>query len=211
MLAHVDPEILCQREPLADEDNALGPWMEAIKALTPSVELEASCDTEFCCSEPALPSLKLPADASGQACRENVAANRPSLDHVEVGIDRGRFQLAELRGPDGYDGDLETLLGLRDLVRLRNHYVCVLATDGEGAAAGRVLLRSLTMTEMLLHGDGYVLHFLMAVGLRGSVLSSIREFAFLRGAPAKETTELLAALARDVNLGAWQARSVRRD
>lgn len=208
LLAHVDPEALCHRVPLADEDNAIGPWKEALKALTPVEENPASCDTACCGVAPAIPSLNLPDDAWGKACRENVAANRRSLELIDVGIDRGMFQFPE-PGPDDNAADMEFVFGLRQLVRLRHHYVRVLATDAQLVAAGSELLRSLKMADMVFHGDGHVVHFLIAIALKGIVLAGCEAFAFSPAATTQTLTEILVALERDTELNALMARSKR--
>ncbi|HVC98075.1 MAG TPA: hypothetical protein VND64_30675 [Pirellulales bacterium] len=207
LLAHVDPEALCQRVPLADEENALGPWMEALKALTPCVEIEASCDTACYCSDPTIPSLKLAANT--QNYRENVAANRRSLELIDAGIDRGRFQFPEMHGPESFSADFAPVFGLRDLVLLRDRYVRVLATDGQLEAAGRELLRSLQMADMVFRGDGRVVHFLVAVALKGIGIARCRAFAFSADATTETLTEILAALDRVTDLNGLMARSVR--
>ncbi len=46
LLQHVPPEVIYHRVPLADDDNAFGPWSEAAKHLVPPPEEEESEEQE---------------------------------------------------------------------------------------------------------------------------------------------------------------------
>jgi hypothetical protein len=100
---------------------------------------------------------------------------------------------------------------VRRLARIRNLKARLHAACGEFGAAARELTHALRMAEMVLHGDGIFVNYLVTSACHGTALDSIRGLARLAGAPADAIANMLAAVDRDWRGAEALAQCVRTE
>jgi hypothetical protein len=173
LLQHVPPEVLYRRVPLAEDENALGPWREAIASYVgPGEDVQKLWDEAFDGRGDTVKPAVFPGGPEGDPIRKVLQQNQRTLELLEAGVRRGRFQFPELGGEATFDQDLEFLQTVRRTGQLLWMKAEECRADGEFAAAGRLLRASLGMGMMICNGDGFVVHYLIGNCVRGAAAGS---------------------------------------
>lgn len=233
LLKYVPPAAVYHRVLLPDDENALGPWREAIQRLVEPAEDDAAWNRLHDCTchgesdDPnAAAEEPPPADACPTACespfvfpegedgrhiREILETNRPALEFIKKGIERGRLQLPESETLDDFAKFMEWMAPLRCVARLLRARAMAGAADGEFDAAGRDLVRILRVGEMLCGGDGSVIDYLVGSAIQAMAIEAMRGFSRLPGVPRQVRGELASAVRRNLARPDQLAQCVRFD
>ncbi len=209
LLKHVHPEAVYRRTPLPDDQNALGPWREAIKLYVPPDENDSLWASLIYGEEGQ--SVAFPADAEGDRLREWLDRNQPALELLETGIQRGRLQLPERHGDDIVDLDSDIAIQVAPLFRILFVKAKRSRADGIPAEELQSLVLMLRMGEMICNGDGVVIHYMMGCSRRKSALNGIRRLADCSGTPASVLRGLLAAIEKSIAAPDGFEQSLRAD
>lgn len=233
LLKYVPAAAVYHRVPLPDDENALGPWREAIQRLVEPAEDDAAWNRLHDCAchgesdDPNAAAEGTPtADACPAACespfvfpegedgrhlREILETNRPALEWIDQGIERGRLQLPESETIEDFSKSMDWVVPLRCVARLLRARAMAGAADGEFDAAGRDLVRILRVGEMLCGGDAFVVHYLVGWAIEGIAVEAMRGFARLPGVPRQVRGELASAVRRNLARPDRLAQCVRFD
>ncbi len=220
LLKYVPAAAVYHRVPLPDGENALGPWREAIQRLVEPAEDDAAWNRLHDCAchgesdDPhAAPKEPPTADACPAACespfvfpegedgrhlREILETNRPALEWIDQGIERGRLQLPESQTIEDFSKFTEWMAPLRCVAQLLRARAMAGATDGEFDAAGRDLIRILRVGEMLCGGDVSLNCYLSGMAIETFALEQIGRLARLPGVSERVRAELTSAVRRSL-------------
>jgi hypothetical protein len=209
LLKHVHPDAVYRRQPLPDDQNALGPWREAVKAFVPPDRDDPLWGSLIYGEDGK--SVAFPAGAEGERLRMWLDRNRSALDLLEAGIQRGRLQLPERHGNDVVDLDTDVARHVVPLGQLFFVRAKCFHADGNAAEECRFLLEMLRMGEMICNGDGVVVHYLMGQWCRKSALNRIRMLANGSDTPVPVLRALLAAIEQSLAAPDGLSQSLRAD
>ncbi|WP_428307407.1 hypothetical protein [Lacipirellula sp.] len=177
LLTLLPTELRYERIPLADGDNALGPWLAAIgKYVEPPDDTPGlSVILYGCCEEETPPK---PTVDDWRRLDDWLAANATAIDLLDAGIARGRLQLnAQLRTslePQPIIVPANDLRNFGRLLAIRAQRLCKL---GDSTAAVADCMRLLQMSRMVLQGEGFYLDMLVGTALRSCAANAIASVA----------------------------------
>ena len=98
LVKYIPESVVFERVPLADEQNAYGPWLEATKCLyRPPDEEEVFWSLVYPDSETG-EGIEYPTGKEAERVREILEKNRRAFELVNAGIARSGFQMPELTG-----------------------------------------------------------------------------------------------------------------
>lgn len=212
LLKYVPAAAVSREPPLAEEENALGPWREAAARLVKPADDDEVWDrlhrepassvpdqeTAFTPFRRATLPFTFPDGEDGQHVREILQANQPALELMELGIQRGRLQLPESRDMEAFGRSTDWLLPVRDTTRLFRARAMAAAADGDFDAAGRDLLNMLHIGEVLCNADGFRICYLIGFQVQRGAMASMRGLARIAGLPSRTRDELAAGLRRSL-------------
>lgn len=172
---YLPPKLVYVREPLAEEENALGPFKEMLEhAAIPDgsdegfyhlVYGEADGEGE----------LKFPEGAEGERIRGILAENAKAFELMDQGLDRGRLQLPEpVWGADNADSVRDSeCLEIAQVRTVRGDALLADADFADAAADYRAVHR---LGRLVVNGEGMWVHTL-GTGIRRMGLGGIRLLA----------------------------------
>ena len=219
LLHHVHPEVRYQRVPLADCDNALSLWLQAVDSIVDSEAISAAyekyfqgpCEGGVCGTSPPAP---IPPRHEAPELWSLFDRNQPALDLIDAGIARGRLQLPEPHGLESFDeiccGGSVTVR-TRPALRLQHLRAKALATEGAFEAACGIVKQMLRMSDLLLHADGVIITFLIATTYHAVALSAALELAVISDVPVSVLRDLLLFLGQDLRFRQSYAGCLRTD
>jgi hypothetical protein len=198
LLQHVPAEVAYRRSPLPDEQNALGPWREAVAAYVPPGE--AGDDLwgalQYGSGEHG-DYVAFPAGDEGRPIRELLVKNRKMLEYLHAGIDRGSMQFPIESCSYPWSGPVEDRLLDMKLVEATvvariQAKACI--ADCDFAAAADTLVRLLRMGEIMCNSEGMVGHYLCGMMIRKSAVGGVRRLAAEQHVPPSVLRTLLAGV-----------------
>ena len=173
---YLPPELVYVREPLAEEENAWGSWMEALEyAAIPDEEDETFWRLHFGDEETG-ERVDFPEGAEADAIRRILAENNRAFGLIDEGLRRGRAQVPEpTEGEDVDAGCAGFKLSLIHHVRSVRAKGAAAAGDLRAAAADySAIYRA---GEMMCRGEGDFVCYLSGFRDRGDGLNGIRRIA----------------------------------
>lgn len=223
LLKHVPAAALSHEAPLAEEDNALGPWREAAARIVEPADddevwnrLHWGPASSVPDQETALTPFRrvtrpftFPDGEEGRHVRDVLQANQPALELLELGIQRGRVQLPESQDTQGFCESLDWLFAMRNACYLFRARAMAAAADGDLEVAARDLLNILHVGEILCNAEIFVFGYLRGVSLQRGVMASMRGLAGVAGLPDRVRAALAAGLRSSLAQPSDLARCVR--
>ena len=169
LLKYVPPEAIYHRVPLPDDQNSLGPWREAIACYVPPDEDGRLWgELAYGRGETGEP-VEFPIGAEGDRLRGLLDQNRPALELLEAGVNRGRLQLPVTTDLCSVLDTLDSVgRGLRGLFRVVSVQIKACLANGNHGRAGKLLIQQLHVGEMVCNGEGWLCGYLSGQGFRGS-------------------------------------------
>lgn len=205
LLKHLPEGARYYRVPVPEEENALGPWRDAMERLvapSDNDDVWQRLHEDPACREPIdentvvepfreadLPFL-FPEGDDGRHVREIVDTNGPALELFDAGIQRNRLQFPEYDSVGGFEQVTDWFPRIRQVARLLRGRAVVAVADGDFDAAARDLLRIIRIGELLCTGDGFVVCYLVGIGIQGIAIASMRKFARITSVPKRVRAEL---------------------
>ncbi len=227
LLKHVPPEVVYHRDPVAEEDNALGPLEEAFKhlvvpefeedpvwerALCGSSETEEDAEDEseieWACEVD--DTFEFPTGQDGEHIRAILEKNGRALELLDEAVRRGTFQLPTSSGRDTW-WKLVDIQAARSAGRVRKLKAKALAVEGKFAEAADELAAILGIGRMLCGGDCCVVHYLVGQALSSMASATIPAFATIEDVPEEVLRSLLSAVQRILDVPDGLAQTVRFD
>jgi len=156
---YLPPELVYVREPLAEEENALGPFEEMLEhAAIPDRSDEGFCHLVYGDLDGEAES-GFPEGAEGERIRGILAENAKAFELMDQGLDRGRLQLPEpVWGADEGDslGDSE----FRGIAEVRTVRGDALLADGDFAGAAADYRAVYRLGTLIANREGISVHIL---------------------------------------------------
>jgi hypothetical protein len=194
LLKHVPADAVYHRVPLSDDQNALGPWQEAIERYVPPDEDDPLWgQLIYGAGENGTP-VAFPNGSEGERLRALLARNQAALQLLEEGIRRGRLQLPEQHPGDNaakHNGDF--VFSIHHLSQMLWVKAKSLRGDNDVLSAWQVPVQLLRMGEMLCNGEGLVTGYLIGHGIRKGAVDCIRGLAGRTETPRAVLMDLLSA------------------
>jgi hypothetical protein len=192
LLQHADPEAVYRRVALADEHNA---WPTLLKAKESIASLDKLFEDD---SEPSLwdeASIlrRLPADR-GQQLRKILNDHRRAVQIIDEAIGKAGLQYPQPDGWSTFDRDTDDIGLLRQCSMLMTLRAKVAFHEQRYADAARDLCGLLRLGQMLARGDGFALHYVVAVAVRAEAQGNLRRLVAHRQTPVEVAKAVLASL-----------------
>ena len=179
------------RQSLADSNNALVSWLQAI-ALFPS-EPEPESTSSFLLYGPEDVGAVQPTESDYKTLATWCRLGDASLEAVDAGIACDALQFPETNGfGAGWEAVSEMITGLRKLSHLRAIKAKLLERDGDVDGSTCELLKLHRMGQLICNGDGLIVCYLIGSGIRSRALSQL-EAAIQSG----KLSSTVARLAQD--------------
>ncbi|OHB72061.1 MAG: hypothetical protein A2V70_05615 [Planctomycetes bacterium RBG_13_63_9] len=211
LVRHLPAEAVYRRPRLDDEENAYGPWSEALGRLVLPEDDDAAwhrlngfdpeADPE---KEPEMVigagkvSFDFPVGEDGQRIRGLVGQNQPCVELVDEAIRRAEFQLPE-RCLSEWLTDLPWMFNSSPMGQVLRTRAVAHAADGEHAAAAQDMIRILRLGTLLCSGHSMMLHHIVGVSQQIVALAAMEAYASLCAVPTEPLSELLRAIDRCPN------------
>ena len=195
LAAHIHPDVQIHRDELAKNDNAFWVWKDAVSRLTPLHEfateyfhtIREGADTETeddAVRDAALESVDvpgnpLPAGEVGKCVRAWLESCKEPLELIDRGLALARYQVPQdhlLTFLDDSDS-LEDATIPRVVTRLTVTRCNAHLDAGKPALAAKAIADLLKMGRMVLEGDGYLVHYLIALAIHSRATAAVNAYA----------------------------------
>ncbi len=190
LLKHVHPDAVYHRVPLPDDQNALGPWREAIERHIPPDDDDPLWGKLIYGDGETGTPVAFPSGPEGERLRALLDRNQAALELLEAGIRRGRLQLPLRHGFDMESPDGKVAISVAELSRMLWVKAKALEADGDCLGTWSSLIQYLRIGDMICNGDGILIDYLCGSCLRKSALNRLRALAESSNLPGTALTEL---------------------
>jgi hypothetical protein len=211
LLQHIHSDAVYRRVPLPDDQNALGPWQEAVKHYVPPDDKDPVwCELIYGAGETGTP-VAFPSGPEGDRLREFLERNQKALDFLAAGVRRGRLQLPEAYGDTALDLNGDVARHIVPLSQLLLVKAKCFQADGDVAKESGTAIQMLRIGEMICNGDGVIIHYLMGDVCRKSAVHRIRAMADRSETPSTVLCKLLSTIEHSLTSSDGLAQSLRAD
>ncbi len=163
-----------QRVALADAENAIGPWKDAIGLLPP--ELKPDTAVSYLLYGPEDAGSTEPTKADYEAMEAWCDECEPTFAAIDAGLDRAALQFPETCGfGASWDSICELIIALRKISHARTIKASLLQRRGDLADATFELVKLYRMGELICNGDGLMVCYLTGSGIRNRALNTLLE------------------------------------
>jgi hypothetical protein len=210
LLRHVHPDAVYRRVPLPEEQNALGPWREAIENyVPPDDEDQLWGELIYGAGRNGTP-VAFPSGNEGDRLRALLDRNQRALDCLEEGVHRGRLQLPEeCPGGNGAMLNAGLAIDVHHLVQMLWVKTKAFQADGDVLAVCRSLVEQLRIGEILCNCEGLVSDYLIGVWSRKSATNQLRALAVRDATPRPALVDMLSTVAHSIASTDGLAQSMR--
>jgi hypothetical protein len=192
LAAAVHPKVRITRREVPKGDNAFWDWKAASEKSVSLFDFaekyferdETEMDDQYfdlldevySADEPAKP---FPKGEAGKCVRAWIDSCTESLRLVKKGIEKGRYQVPQKQLSDFFD-ELKTTDDLsmpRNVARMLTVLFRCHLNSGDEARAANTVADLLKLTDMAMHGEGYLVHYLIARSAHGLAMDALQAFA----------------------------------
>lgn len=191
---HIHTDVRSARVELSRDENAYWDWQQATKKMTPLRDFverylrenaEALEDTDEFDFEDAVVgaeqlSTQFPQGHAGECARAWLEANHESLTLIDQGLAKARYQIPQERLQAVF-GDANDMIDTRvawNGAILKSTWCNFYLHSGDQDAAGKALLDLLNIARLAQSGDGYLVHYLVAMGVHTKAMDAVNTYAF---------------------------------
>lgn len=195
LAAHIHPDVQIVRDEIDRDANAFWDWKDASDKLTSLYDFSEeyfrnrvkdsdafSDEFEFqdAVDKAEQPAASFPLREARDCVRAWLDASKESNRLVEQGIAKKRFQVPQELLLDFIDNsDAVDNVGIpRNVARLKTVQCTHYLNNGESAQALKAVSDLLTMGRMTLSGDGYLVHYLVAMAVYRMALDAVNPVVF---------------------------------
>ncbi len=140
-----------------------------------------------------------------------LAKNVACLESLEQGIERGQLQFAEFSTLEQIPADTDFVQRLGELARLPLVQFKLHIADESFDAAAEDVLRLEQIGEMICHGEGQMLHYLIGLWMRGAAVRGMAALAAHPETPAPVLRKILRTLDEGLRSTDGLVQSLRID